>query len=144
MVKELDGAAADVSWHRRWMRVYEHHAAMFLTPQQWGLDGEIVLALPLQGLVVANVEGHSKLVGEQSQHGQVAEPFSPASREESALQTARNGQVQGAVYTPLSLSPCALGPLALSLLTLVGHVTALELRLFGPRFDGYGPWAHAY
>ena len=31
------------------------------------------------------------------------------------------------------------------LLTLVGHVTALEIRLFGPRFDGYGPaWAHAY
>ena len=107
MVKEVDGAAADVSWHRRWMRVCEHHAAMFLTPQQWGLDGEIVLALPLQGLVVANVEGHSKLVGEQSQHGQVAEPFSPASRKESAVQTARNGQVQGAVSTPLSLSPCA-------------------------------------
>ena len=107
MVKELDGAAADVSWHRRWMRVYEHHAAMFLTPQQWGLDGEIVLALPLQGLVVANVEGRSKLVGEHSQHGQVAESFSPSSREESALQTARNGQVHGAVSTPLSLSPCA-------------------------------------
>ena len=63
MVKEVDGAAADVSWHRRWMRVYEHHAAMFLTPQQWGLDGEIVLALPLQGLVVANVEALTAIQG---------------------------------------------------------------------------------
>lgn len=29
-------------------------------------------------------------------------------------------------------------------LTLVGHVTALELRMFGPRFQTCGPWRHAY
>ena len=59
MVKEVDSANAtpDFSgiWRRLWARIYEHDAALFLTPQQWGLDSEIVVALPLQGLVVTGV-----------------------------------------------------------------------------------------
>jgi hypothetical protein len=27
---------------------------------------------------------------------------------------------------------------------ICGHLTAWELRNFGPRYQGYGPWAHAY
>ena len=64
MVKELDSKELDsplgdaVPWRRRWMRIYDHDAAMFLTPQQWGLDGEIILSLPLQGLVVSGIGDH--------------------------------------------------------------------------------------
>jgi hypothetical protein len=30
------------------------------------------------------------------------------------------------------------------LLTIVGHVSALHLRMFQPRFHVFGPWAHVY
>ena len=56
MVRELDDARVKPApWRRMWTRMYEHAAVFFLTPQQWGLDSEIVLALPLQGLVVTGV-----------------------------------------------------------------------------------------
>ena len=28
--------------------------------------------------------------------------------------------------------------------SVTGHVTAAELREYGPRFDVYGPWEHVY
>ena len=53
MVKDLDGMLSTAApWQRCWTRIYEQEAAFFLTPQQWGLDGEIILSLPMQGLVV--------------------------------------------------------------------------------------------
>ena len=64
MVKQLDSKELDsplgeaVPWRRRWMRIYDNDAAIFLTPQQWGLDGEIILSLPLQGLVVSGIGDH--------------------------------------------------------------------------------------
>ena len=65
--------------------------------------------------------------------------------------TTRNGHEQKHTHRHVTCSctRARMMPLSLSehlepLLILVGHVTALELRLFGPRFDVYGPWAHAY
>jgi hypothetical protein len=61
MMKQLDSELGDAApWCRCWARIYEQDAAMFITPQQWGVDGEIVVRLPLDGLVVTSMgEGPS-------------------------------------------------------------------------------------
>ena len=71
MVQELDTPLGNAGpWRRRWTRIYEHDVAMFLTPQQWGVDGEIILSLPLHGLVVTSIGDHHP-------------PLSPSSRSQS-------------------------------------------------------------
>ena len=70
MVRELEGArVTPAPWRRMWTRIYEHTAAFFLTPQQWGLDSEIVLALPLQGLVVTGVGDDTPSTASHLLHG---------------------------------------------------------------------------
>jgi hypothetical protein len=104
MVKELDSPLGEaVPWRRRWMRIYDHDAAMFLTPQQWGLDGEIILSLPLQGLVVSGMGSHDTCESISSRAQVDTRQAAARSEVDGALLHANSDQVAKSITKPITM-----------------------------------------